>query len=95
MALTEQEVEKVAFLARLEITPEERGRYQKQLNAILEHAQDISKLDVSKVEPTAHILPLQNVWRTDEVHPGLPRDEALSNAPDKSKGCFRVPKILE
>ena len=95
MSLSEQEVEKVAKLARLEITPEECARYQKQLNAILEHADGLSKLDVSKVLPTAHILPLQNVWRADVVVPSLPREEALANAPDKAKGCFRVPKIIE
>jgi aspartyl-tRNA(Asn)/glutamyl-tRNA(Gln) amidotransferase subunit C len=95
MALTKQEVEKVAVLARLEITPEETERYAKQLNAILEHAQDIAKLDVTGVLPTAHILPMQNVWREDVVKPSLPREEVLSNAPDKSKGCFRVPKIIE
>lgn len=95
MALTPQDVDKVADLARLEISPEERERYTVQLNAILEHAQDIAKLDVSQVRPTAHILPLQNVWREDVNKPCLPREEALANAPDKSKGCFRVPKIIE
>jgi aspartyl-tRNA(Asn)/glutamyl-tRNA(Gln) amidotransferase subunit C len=95
MALTSQDVDKVADLARLEISPEERERYAKQLSAILEHAQDIAKLDVSQVQPTAHILPLQNVWREDVNTPGLTREEALGNAPDKSKGCFRVPKIIE
>jgi aspartyl-tRNA(Asn)/glutamyl-tRNA(Gln) amidotransferase subunit C len=95
MALTNAEVEKVAVLARLEITPDETALYAKQLNAILEHAQDIARLDVSGVAPTAHILPLQNVWREDVVKPSLSREDVLSNAPDKSKGCFRVPKIIE
>jgi aspartyl-tRNA(Asn)/glutamyl-tRNA(Gln) amidotransferase subunit C len=95
MALSEKDVDHVARLARLEISPEERARYVKQLNAILGHAEDIAGLDVSQVPPTAHILPLHNVWREDEVHPGLTRDEALANAPDKAKGCFRVPKIIE
>jgi aspartyl-tRNA(Asn)/glutamyl-tRNA(Gln) amidotransferase subunit C len=95
MPLTEEDVDKVARLARLEITAEERGRYRGQLNAILEHAADIAGLDVSQVPPTAHILPLNNVWREDEVGPSLSREEALANAPDKSKGCFRVPKIIE
>ena len=95
MALTSADVDKVAILARLEISPEERERYAKQLSAILDHAQDIAKLDVSQVPPTAHILPMQNVWRADVNTPCLPREEALANAPDKSKGCFRVPKIIE
>jgi aspartyl-tRNA(Asn)/glutamyl-tRNA(Gln) amidotransferase subunit C len=100
MALSEKDVDHVARLARLEITPEERDRYGKQLNAILEHAAGLSKLfdgrpSLAKVMPTAHILPLNNVWRTDTIEPGLSRDEALANAPDKAKGCFRVPKIIE
>ena len=95
MSLTQEQVQKVAKLARLEITAEEGERYAKQLNAILEHAEGLARLDVSKVEPTAHVLPLKNVWRQDEVKPSLPREEALANAPDKAKGCFRVPKIIE
>lgn len=95
MALSEEDVDHVARLARLEITPDERARYRMQLNAILEHAAGIAGLDVDGVPPTAHILPMHNVWRPDEVKPGLSREEALANAPDKSKGCFRVPKIIE
>jgi aspartyl-tRNA(Asn)/glutamyl-tRNA(Gln) amidotransferase subunit C len=95
MALTEQDVDHVARLARLEITPEERTRYRGQLNAILDHAAGIAGLDVSQVAPTAHILPIHNIWREDAIQAGLSREEALANAPDKAKGCFRVPKIIE
>jgi aspartyl-tRNA(Asn)/glutamyl-tRNA(Gln) amidotransferase subunit C len=95
MPLSEKDVDHVAKLARLEITDEERTRYRMQLNAILDHAAGLAGLDVSAVPPTAHILPLSNVWRPDVIAPSLPRDEALANAPDKAKGCFRVPKIIE
>jgi aspartyl-tRNA(Asn)/glutamyl-tRNA(Gln) amidotransferase subunit C len=95
MALSEADVDHVARLARLEITPEERARYRDQLNAILDHAAGIAGLDVKDVPPTAHILPLNNVWRADEPKAGLTRDEALSNAPDRARGQFRVPKIIE
>lgn len=95
MSLTAKDVDHVAKLARLEITADERERYASQLNAILEHADGLAKADVQGVEPTAHILPLKNVWRPDAVTPSLPREEVLANAPDKAKGCFRVPKILE
>ena len=95
MPLTPQDVDHVAKLARLEITADERERYASQLNAILEHADGLAKADVQGVEPTAHILPIKNVWREDVVTPSLPREEVLANAPDKAKGCFRVPKILE
>ena len=95
MSLTAKDVDHVAKLARLEITEAERERYTVQLNAILEHADGLAKADVSGVQPTAHILPLKNVWREDIVKPSLPREDVLANAPDKSKGSFRVPKILE
>ncbi len=52
-------------------------------------------MDTSQVAPTFHVLPLNNVRRTDVVVPSMAREEALSNAPDKAKGCFRVPKIIE
>lgn len=95
MTLRAEDVDHVAKLARLEITDEERGRYTRQLNAILDHAAGLQKADVAGVEPTAHILPLRNVWREDEPKPPLPREQVLANAPDKAKGCFRVPKIIE
>ena len=95
MALTEKDVDHVAKLARLEISADERALYTKQLAAILEHADGLAKVDVAGVKPTAHILPLQNVFRSDVVKPSMPREQILSNAPDKAKGSFRVPKIIE
>ncbi len=95
MALTEKDVDHVAKLARLEISPEERVLYTRQLGAILEHADGLAKLDVTGVQPTAHILPLQNVFREDVAKASMPREQILANAPDKSKGSFRVPKIIE
>ena len=95
MPLSDKDVDHVARLARLAVRPEERERYRAQLNAVLEHAAGLAALDVEGVPPTAHILPLRNVWRTDAARPSLPRDEVLANAPDKAKGCFRVPRILE
>lgn len=95
MSLTEKDVEHVAKLARLEISADEKVLYTKQLAAILEHADGLSKLDVSNVKPTAHILPLQNVFREDVIVGSMPREQILANAPDKSKGSFRVPKIIE
>jgi aspartyl-tRNA(Asn)/glutamyl-tRNA(Gln) amidotransferase subunit C len=95
MALTEKDVDHVAKLARLEISAQERSLYTKQLGAILEHADGLAKVDVSGVEPTAHILPLKNVFREDLSRPSMPREQILANAPDKAKGSFRVPKIIE
>jgi aspartyl-tRNA(Asn)/glutamyl-tRNA(Gln) amidotransferase subunit C len=95
MALTEKDVEYVARLARLEISPQERATYTQQLAKILGHAQELNAVDTQDVAPTTHVLPLKNVVREDMVRESMPREEILANAPDKSKGCFRVPKILE
>ena len=95
MALTEKDVDHVAKLARLEISPQERELYTRQLAAVLGHADGLKKADVQGVRPTAHVLDLFNVLRADVAQPSLSREAALKNAPDKSKGCFRVPKILE
>jgi aspartyl-tRNA(Asn)/glutamyl-tRNA(Gln) amidotransferase subunit C len=95
MALNEKDVQYVARLARLEIGPDECALYTAQLGKILGHAQELEAVDTSTVQPTLHVLPLRNVLRDDVVQPSLTRDEVLANAPDKSKGCFRVPKISE
>ena len=94
MILSREEVEHVALLARLELTAEEKEAYTRQLNAILDFMQQLNELDTSNVEPMAHVLPLVNVMREDEVKPGLSREAALAGAPDQDKGQFRVPKIV-
>ena len=95
MPLSEKDVDHVARLARLQISEAERSLYTRQLGAILEHAEGLKKVDVAGVAPTAHVLELSNVLRPDVAGPSLPREEAMRNAPDKSKGSFKVPKILE
>ncbi|MEL7634000.1 MULTISPECIES: Asp-tRNA(Asn)/Glu-tRNA(Gln) amidotransferase subunit GatC [Sporomusa] len=95
MKINRQDVETVALLSRLEMTPEELEAYAGQLNAILEYADILNKLDTKGVEPTAHVLPLKNVMRPDEVKPSLPRELALANAPEAEDGYFKVPKIME
>lgn len=95
MAITEKDVDHVAKLARLEISAKERELYTRQLDAILGHATELNAVDTAGVTPTFHVLPLRNVTRLDVVSPSMAREEILSNAPDKTKGCFRVPKIIE
>lgn len=95
MALTERDVEYVARLARLEISADEKTLYTSQLAKILGHAQELNAVDTAAVAPTTHVLPMKNVFRADVAKDSMPREEILSNAPDKSKGCFRVPKIIE
>lgn len=94
MAISKKDVEHVALLARLHLTEAEKEMFTKQLDQIIEHASKIKELDTSKVEPTAHAVEIKNVWREDTVCPGLPRDEALKNAPKTDDYAFVVPKIV-
>ncbi|MDK2882702.1 MAG: aspartyl-tRNA(Asn)/glutamyl-tRNA(Gln) amidotransferase subunit [Bacillota bacterium] len=95
MKISMAEVEHVARLARLELTPEEKEKFTHQLNDILEFAAKLQAIDTEGVPPTSHVLNLKNVWREDEVHDWLTQDEALANAPAASDGCFQVPRIIE
>jgi aspartyl-tRNA(Asn)/glutamyl-tRNA(Gln) amidotransferase subunit C len=92
--ISPEEVAYVARLARLALTPDELERFTVQLGAVLDHAQDVAALDTAGVPPTAHPLPLVNVWRDDVVIPGLDRDEVLAQAPSVEAERFRVPRIL-
>ncbi len=95
MAISREEVEHVAFLARLGLTDAEKQTLQEQLSAILEHMRTINELDTSQIPPTAQVIPLRNVMRPDEPQPSLPMDEVLRNAPDREGDFFRVPHVLE
>ena len=89
------EVKHVANLARLAITEEEAGMFQKQLDAIITYAEQLNELDTTNVEPTSHVLAMKNVMREDERKQGLPIEEVVKNAPDHKDGYIRVPSILE
>jgi aspartyl-tRNA(Asn)/glutamyl-tRNA(Gln) amidotransferase subunit C len=86
-------VRHVADLARLGLTDEEVKRMGGQLGAILDSIEQIGELDLEDVSPTANALNLTNVFRPDEPRLCLPRDEALSTAPDPVDGLFAVPRI--
>ncbi len=89
------DVQYVAHLARLHLTPEDEAKFGAQLGQVLGYIQKLQELDVSQVEPTAHAVPLVNVTRPDEVRPSLPHEEAMRNAPAQANGLFIVPKIVE
>lgn len=95
MTLTRQEVERIAALARLELTDEEKERYREQLSAILDYVDQLQELDTSKIEPTSSVLPRRSRLREDRPERGLPADEVLDNAPDREQNQFRVPPVLE
>jgi len=89
-----KEIEHLAWLARIELTEEEKELFAKQLNQILEYFRKIDEVDTEGVPPTHHVLDLVNVFREDEVTPSLPVEEALKNAPKKEKLFIKAPKIL-
>jgi aspartyl-tRNA(Asn)/glutamyl-tRNA(Gln) amidotransferase subunit C len=92
---TEVDVKYVAHLARLALTPAEEEKFGAQLNHILGYIDKLNELDVSQIEPTAHAVPLVNVFRPDVARPSLSNEDALRNAPAKANGLFIVPKIVE
>jgi aspartyl-tRNA(Asn)/glutamyl-tRNA(Gln) amidotransferase subunit C len=85
------EVKRVAQLSALTLNEEEAERMSIDLTEILNHVERISELDLSEVEPTAHIVPVSNVLRADEPRPSSPRDKMLASAPEPVDGAFRVP----
>ena len=95
MAAAEIDIKYVAHLARLHLTPDEEKKLGAQLDGILGYIEKLKELDVTGVEPTAHAVPLVNVFRPDVAQPSLSNEEALRNAPAKANGLFVVPKIVE
>lgn len=95
MEITREQVEHVAKLARLALSDEEQALFSRQLSSILTYVETLNRVDTSQVEPTSHVIPIQNVLREDDVKASLPREAALANAPDSDQGCFRVPQIIE
>jgi aspartyl-tRNA(Asn)/glutamyl-tRNA(Gln) amidotransferase subunit C len=89
------DVEHVAKLARLGLSAEEKKLFTQQLSAILEHADNLKKLDTKDVPPTAHAIPMKNVLREDKVIPCQNSGDILANAPEEEEGMFRVPRIVE
>lgn len=94
MSISKKEVEHVALLARLQLAEEEANSYTEQLNSILGWVEKLNQLDVSEIEPTAHVLPMSNVFREDKVTTSFTMEKALANAPDAKDSFFRVPKIV-
>ena len=93
--LTVADVERIAALAQLDLTAEEKGLFTEQLADILAYAQQLQSVDTSGVPATAHVLG-ERVERDDAERPSLPIDDVLSNAPDPAPGAglFRVPRVI-
>lgn len=86
-----EQVLHVAKLARLRLSEQEIERMAGELSGILEHVDRIAEMDLDGVEPTAHVVELENVLRPDEPRPSWPREDVLAGAPDPAEGAFRAP----
>lgn len=95
MALTPDDVLKVARLSRLKLTPADQARFAEQLGQILDYVHLLDEIDTSPVEPMAHAGDVLNVFRPDTPCPSLGREQALANAPKSNGKYFLVPPILE
>ncbi len=87
-------VRKVANLARLELTPQQEDQFTTQLGSILDYFEQLSELDVSKVQPTTRAIDVSNVTRADEMQSNPNREDILNCSPDRENDFFKVPQIL-
>jgi aspartyl-tRNA(Asn)/glutamyl-tRNA(Gln) amidotransferase subunit C len=92
---TDLNIDHVANLARIALTPEEKARFAAQLGDVLRHIEELSQVDVSGVEPTAHAFPVYNVWADDVPKPAMPVEKALQNAPAQRDNMISVPTVVE
>jgi aspartyl-tRNA(Asn)/glutamyl-tRNA(Gln) amidotransferase subunit C len=92
--LSKKDVEHVAWLAHIELSDQEKTLFTEQFNEILEYFKKIDEIDTENVEPTYHVLDLNNVSRKDETAPSLSTEDALKNAPKKEKKFFKAPRIV-
>ena len=95
MKVSKHDIEHIAMLARIDLTDEEKALFGSQLSSILDYMEKLNELDTSDIEPTSHVLSLQNVMREDTVRDSIPREDALMNAPSHIEKFYRVPKIIE
>jgi aspartyl-tRNA(Asn)/glutamyl-tRNA(Gln) amidotransferase subunit C len=95
MTLNLEEVEHIATLARLSLTPVEKELFRLQLSSILDHVARLQDLDTRQIPPTFSVSSLTSVWREDEPTPGLATQELLSRAPQTEAGQFRIPPVFD
>ena len=88
-------IDHIANLARIALTPEEKAKFSAQLGDVLTYIEQLKQVDVSQVEATAHAFPVYNVWSDDIPQIGLPVEAALRNAPAQRNHMIAVPKVVE
>jgi aspartyl-tRNA(Asn)/glutamyl-tRNA(Gln) amidotransferase subunit C len=93
--ITKKDLEHIGWLARLELTEDDKEKYTPKLNSVLDYFNEMAKVDTEGVEPTYHVFPLSNVFRDDEPGNGsITQEEALLNAPKKQDGFFKAPRMM-
>ncbi len=95
MRLTKEDIASVAHLSRLELSEEEQDKLTGHINRLLESFATLQELDTGDVEPTSHVIPVENVFREDVSRPSLPPDEVVANGPQVAEHCFVVPRVVE
>ena len=93
--IANEDVKHIASLARLHIGEDELSHFAADLEKILGYIDQLTKLDISKTKPTSHVLPIQNIYRKDEIHPSLSPDKVLSLTSWTGNGAFKVPQVIE
>ncbi len=91
--ITKKNVEHIGWLARIKLTEEEKEKFTKQLNSILDYFEKLDEVETD-VPPTHHVLGLTNVFRDDVVEKSMSQEDALGNAPKKEGGYFKGPRIV-
>ncbi len=95
MNISKDTIEHVAKLARLNLTEEEKEKLTREMAGIISYVDKLNELDTENVHPTAHVMPIMNVFREDVTEGSYDREKILANAPSKEDGCFKVPKVVE
>jgi len=95
MSLSREDVEKIAHLARLKLTDEEKKEYQRQLSAVLDYAAMLDGLELSDIQPTAHAVARENVMREDVIEAGLSIEDVLFNSARHAQEQFLIQSVLD
>ena len=93
--ISDETMEYVGILAKLELSPEEKEQAKKDMGRMLDYIDMLNNLDTEGIEPMSHVFPVHNVFREDVVVNGDERDKILANAPAEKDGAFKVPKTVE
>ena len=93
--ISDETIEYVSILAKLELSEEEKEQAKKDMGRMLDYIDKLGELDTTGVEPMSHVFPVQNVFREDVVTNGDMREQLLGNAPEQKDGMFMVPKTFE